>query len=47
MYRIYSNDEITVFWFSTRCRHAKRCVTGCPKVFDIQRKPWIDICGKI
>ena len=43
MYRIYSNDEITVFWFSTRCRHAKRCVTGCPKVFDIQRKPWIDI----
>ena len=43
MYRLYANEEITVFWFSTRCRHAKQCVTGCPKVFDIQRKPWIDI----
>lgn len=43
MHRLYSNENITVFWNSEVCRHAKRCVTGCPKVFDITRKPWIDI----
>ena len=43
MHRLYVNEDITVFWDSDKCRHAKKCVTGCPKVFDIQRKPWIDI----
>jgi uncharacterized Fe-S cluster protein YjdI len=43
MHRIYENEDITVFWDSEKCRHAKRCVTGCPQVFDINRKPWIDI----
>ncbi len=43
MHRLYENEEITVFWDSFKCRHAKRCVTGCPKVFDIQRRPWIDL----
>lgn len=43
MHRLYGNENITVFWDSEKCRHAKRCVTGCPKVFDIQKKPWIDI----
>ena len=43
MHRVYETEDITVFWDSDRCRHAKRCVTGCPKVFDIQRKPWIDL----
>ena len=43
MHRLYANEDITVFWNSEKCRHAKQCVTGCPKVFDITRKPWIDI----
>ena len=43
MHRLYENEDITVFWDSGKCYHAKRCVTGCPQVFDIQRKPWIDI----
>ena len=43
MHRTYENEDITVFWDSEKCRHAKRCVTGCPQVFDINRKPWIDI----
>ena len=43
MHRSYENEDITVFWDSDKCRHAKRCVTGCPQVFDITRKPWIDI----
>ncbi len=41
MHRSYSNEDITVFWDSDKCRHAKRCVTGCPKVFEFGRRPWI------
>lgn len=43
MHRMYENDDIVVFWNSEKCYHAKRCVTGSPKTFDIQRKPWIDV----
>ncbi len=43
MHRLYENEEITVFWNSEKCFHAKKCVTGCPEAFDITRKPWIDI----
>lgn len=43
MHRLYEYGDIAVFWDSEKCRHAKRCVTGSPKTFDIQRKPWIDI----
>ncbi len=43
MHRLYIKGDITVFWDSDRCYHAKKCVTGCPEVFDINRKPWIDL----
>ncbi|MCR4807578.1 MAG: GNAT family N-acetyltransferase [Lachnospiraceae bacterium] len=43
MHRLYEYGDIAVFWDSEKCRHAKRCVTGSPRTFDIQRKPWIDI----
>ena len=43
MHRLYENDDIAVFWNSEKCRHAKRCVTGCPQAFDITRRPWINI----
>ena len=43
MHRLYSNDEISVFWDSDKCFHSKKCVTGCPDAFDITRKPWINI----
>lgn len=43
MHRLYENDDITVFWDSDKCFHAKRCVTGCPGVFEFGRRPWIDL----
>ncbi len=43
MHRLYENEDITVFWDSDRCFHAKRCVTGAPEVFEFGRRPWIDI----
>lgn len=41
MHRIYENQEITVFWNSEKCRHAKMCVGGSPDTFDFQRRPWV------
>ncbi len=43
MHRLYENQDISVFWDSDKCRHARKCVTGCPDVFDFKRKPWIDL----
>ncbi len=39
----YSNGETTVLWKPNRCVHSGRCVRGLPAVFDISRKPWIDV----
>lgn len=43
MHRLYVKGDISVFWDSDKCYHAKKCVTGCPEVFNINRKPWIDL----
>ena len=43
MHRSYENNDIVVFWNSDKCYHAKRCVTGSPRTFDINRRPWIDM----
>ena len=43
MHRIYENNDIVVFWNSDKCFHSKKCITGSPETFDINRKPWIDL----
>lgn len=43
MHRIYESEDITVFWDSDKCRHAKECVHGSPGAFDPMRRPWIDL----
>ena len=45
MHRIYENEDLVVFWNSEKCFHAKKCVTGSPKTFNINRKPWINLDG--
>ncbi len=39
----YSNDDVTVVWQSRLCIHSAKCVDGLGKVFDPNRKPWIDV----
>jgi putative redox protein len=41
----YANGEITVAWKPEVCKHAGRCVTQLPQVFDLKNKPWIDPKG--
>ena len=43
MHRLYENEDLVVFWNSEKCFHAKKCVTGSPKTFNINRKPWINL----
>ena len=43
MHRLYENEDITVFWDSDRCFHARRCISGAPMVFSFARKPWVDL----
>lgn len=38
----YKSDAIEVHYDLKRCIHAAECVRGLPKVFDINRKPWIN-----
>ena len=39
----YSNDEITVVWQPDLCIHSAICAQGLPKVFDPNRRPWVDL----
>lgn len=41
----YSNGEVTVTWEPHKCIHSANCVKGLPKVFDANKKPWIDPMG--
>ncbi|UYQ95904.1 (4Fe-4S)-binding protein [Chitinophaga horti] len=41
----YSNDDITVLWKPSFCKHAARCVSQLPTVFDVKARPWINPHG--
>jgi uncharacterized Fe-S cluster protein YjdI len=41
----YKNDELTVRYDPKVCIHAGECVRGLPSVFDVSRKPWINVNG--
>ena len=41
--REYSTDEIVVEWKPRLCYHSHNCIRALPKVFDPDRRPWVDI----
>ena len=41
----YTNNEITVVWKPELCRHAARCATQLPQVFNPATKPWVNMDG--
>ena len=40
--REYSTPDITVQWFAGRCIHSANCVRALQRVFDPQRRPWVE-----
>ncbi|HIW97072.1 MAG TPA: (4Fe-4S)-binding protein [Candidatus Tidjanibacter gallistercoris] len=41
----YDNGEITVHWKPELCWHAAECVSRLPAVFDVKKRPWVDVQG--
>ncbi len=41
----YTNGEVTVGWNPGICKHAARCATQLPQVFNPAVKPWINVNG--
>lgn len=42
-YKAYETDEIIVFWKPDLCVHATECIRGNNNVFDVSRRPWVDL----
>ncbi|HVS86260.1 MAG TPA: (4Fe-4S)-binding protein [Gaiellaceae bacterium] len=40
--REYATDEVVVEWRPELCYHEKACIRALPRVFDPERRPWID-----
>lgn len=38
----YSKGDLTVVWKPKKCIHAAICVNTLPKVYDPNKKPWIE-----
>jgi uncharacterized Fe-S cluster protein YjdI len=43
MKRTYSNGKITVFWDSDKCISAGECYGQLPQVFDVGKRPWVNL----
>ncbi|WP_428330022.1 (4Fe-4S)-binding protein [Mucilaginibacter sp.] len=41
----YKNNGISVLWKPELCRHAARCATQLPTVFNPAAKPWVNMEG--
>lgn len=42
-YKRYTGETIDVIFHPERCVHAAKCVKGLPKVFDVNKKPWVNV----
>jgi uncharacterized Fe-S cluster protein YjdI len=40
--REYATDEIVVEWRPRLCFHSRNCMRALPRVFDGERRPWVD-----
>jgi uncharacterized Fe-S cluster protein YjdI len=41
----YRNDDIIVRFDPALCQHSGNCVRGLRAVFDVRRRPWVDVDG--
>lgn len=43
--RQYSNGEVVVHWKPSLCWHSAKCVGNLPSVFNVAKRPWVNIHG--
>lgn len=43
MKRVYLNDDIIVYWDSSKCIHSGHCFGAVPEVFRPGKRPWVSI----
>jgi uncharacterized Fe-S cluster protein YjdI len=41
----YKNPQVIVRYDPQVCIHAGECVRGLPSVFDVSKKPWVNVDG--
>ena len=41
--REYRNDQIVVRWEPSLCIHVAECLRGLPQVFNVRRRPWVEV----
>ncbi len=41
----YKGKSLTIFFDKTICSHSAVCLNSLPKVFDVERMPWVDVFG--
>lgn len=43
--RTYKRGNLTVEWRAELCTHCEGCITGLPEVFDLNKRPWVNLAG--
>lgn len=43
--RTYSKDGTHVDWRPELCTHCQECTNGLPSVFDLTKRPWVNMDG--
>lgn len=41
----YRNNDIIIYWYPQDCSHAGKCWQTLPDVFDMEKRPWVNISG--
>ena len=45
MAKQYVNHQIIVHWDASLCIHVAICVNELPQVFDVNKRPWVNVDG--